>query len=286
MNQTSRDELRSFMKQYQVDHSVAELTPTLCALHGVTPPDVCGAEEIAEVVDQARHLTGGETGEIRRSLVFCPDAVGEVQRRNYPELLERVRKLAGMRFLASSVMPSVTPVCYASIFSGASPEIHGIRKYEKPVLTISTLFDVFAAAGKSVAIVSVNNCSIDTIFRKRKIDYYSTRNDAVAHKITRRLIAEDEYDVIVSYYGSYDHFSHTTGRDSRESVAALAAAVEYFETLVADTDLHWKRYPRAVLWIPDHGNHPIDEHSGAHGENIPDDMLVNHFYRLRAAGEE
>ena len=70
-------------------------------------------------------------------------------------------------------MPSVTPVCYGSIFSGAAPSVHGIQKYEKPVLQVETLFDVFPKAGKRVAIVCCNNCSIDMIFRKRQVDYYS-----------------------------------------------------------------------------------------------------------------
>ena len=120
-------------------------------------------------------------------------------------------------------MASVTPVCYATIFSGASPEVHGTQRYDKRRIEIPTLFDVFADAGKSVAIVAVNNCSIDTIFRKRKVDYYSTRDDAIAHRITRRLIAQDEYDVIVSYYTSYDHLSHHFGGYSKIAEAALMA---------------------------------------------------------------
>lgn len=283
MNVTSREELQSYMKQYKVDFSIGDLTPTICALHGVDVPEVCGAAEIAEVVDQAQHLTEGEPGMIRRTLIFCPDAVGEIQRRKYPDLLEQVERLAGMRFLSAGVVPSVTPACYATIFSGASPQIHGIQKYDRPILAIPTIFDAFAEAGKSVAIVAVNNCSIDSIFRKRKVDYYSTRSDAIAHRITRRLIAEDEYDVIVSYYTSYDHISHKQGGYSPEAAEALAVAVEYFKTLVADTDMHWKEYPRCVTWTPDHGNHVVDEHASSHGQNIPEDMLVNHYYRLRAA---
>ena len=283
MNQTSRNELRSYMQQYHTDYSVADLTPTVCALHGVPAPAESGAEEIAEVIDQAQHLTDGEPGGIRRTLLFCPDAVGEVHRNTFPELLAEVEKLAGMRFLSTSVMPCVTPVAYASVFSGASPEVHGIRKYEKPILTVPTIFDTFAEAGKSVAIVAKNGCTVDSIFRKRKIDYYSTRDDARAFEITRKLLADDEYDLIVSYYSYYDNRSHKTGCNSPESVAALKTAVEYFKTLVADTEKFWKKYPRAVVWVPDHGNHTVDECTGSHGKNIPEDMLVNHYYRLRSA---
>ncbi|MBP5531824.1 MAG: alkaline phosphatase family protein [Lentisphaeria bacterium] len=284
MNQVSRDELQSFMKQYDVDYSIGDLTPTVCALHGVAEPAECGGTPIAEVVDQAQHLADGE-GKIERTLIYCPDAAGDIQRQKFPELFARVEKLAGMRFLSSGVMPSVTPVCYATIFSGASPQVHGTLRYDKRRIEIPTLFDAFVDAGKSVAVVAVNNCSIDTIFRKRKIDYYSTRTDAIAHRITRRLIALDEYDVIVSYFNSYDHLSHHFGGESIVAAAALTTAVEYFENLVADVDKYWKKHPRAVIWTPDHGNHAINDSQSAHGKNIPEDMLVDHYYRLRAAEE-
>ena len=282
MNKISREELKKYMDQYQLDHTIGDLTPTVCALFGVPEPADCGALGVAAVVDQAEHMTGLPGG-ITRGLIFCPDAVGEVHRQKYPEKLARVEKLAGFRIPSASVMPSVTPVCYGTIFSGASPEVHGIRKYDKPVLTVPTLFDVFAEAGKEVAIVAVNGCSIDTIFRRRNVDYYSFRTDAQSFEMTKKLIVESKYDLIISYYTSYDHLSHKNGPYSPVSEDALETAVRYFEDLTAQTDQAWQKYDRVIAWVPDHGNHVVDEHSGTHGTNTPEDMVVNHFYRLRAA---
>ncbi|MBQ7393576.1 MAG: alkaline phosphatase family protein [Lentisphaeria bacterium] len=282
MNEISREELKKYMDQYQLDHTIGDLTPTLCALFGVPEPAECGAAGVAAVVDQAEHLTG-RPGGIARGLIFCPDAVGEVHRQKYPEKLARVEKLAGFRIPSASVMPSVTPVCYGTIFSGASPTVHGIRKYEKPVLEIPTLFDVFAEAGKEVAIVAVNGCSIDTIFRRRKVDYYSFRTDAQSFEMTKKLLEEDKYDLIISYYTSYDHLSHKHGPYAPVSEDALETAVRYFEELTALTERVWQRADRVIAWVPDHGNHVVDEHSGTHGTNTPEDMVINHFYRLRAA---
>lgn len=282
MNTTSFEELNTFITQYQTDSTIASLTPTVCALTGVREPDECGAVELPAVVDQAVRLTGKEGG-IEKALIFCPDAVGEVQRARFPELLDRVKKLAGFQYSCAAVMPSVTPVCYGSIFSGASPAVHGIQKYEKPVLTVETLFDVLAEAGKNVAIVSINNCSIDCIFRKRNVDYYSQRTDEGAFEITRELLASGRYDVIISYYTSYDHLSHRHGPWSKEAVDALNTAVKYFETLIEDTERYWSGYNRVITWTPDHGNHVIDESSGGHGQDIADDMVVNHYYRVKSA---
>ena len=281
MNTTSYEELNSFVTKYQTDSTIASLTPTICALTGAAEPVDCGAVELSAVVDQAVRLTGREGG-VEKALIFCPDAVGEVQRARFPELLERVKKLAGFQFSCAAVMPSVTPVCYGSIFSGASPAVHGIQKYEKPVLTVETLFDVLAQAGKNVAIVAINNCSIDCIFRKRSVDYYSMRSDELSFELTRELIAANRYDVIISYYTSYDHLSHRHGQWSSEAVDALNTSVKYFETLVSDTETHWAGYNRVVTWTPDHGNHIVDENNSGHGQDIADDMVVNHYYRVKA----
>ena len=281
MKETSRNELRKYMEQYSVDNSIGDVTPTVCALMGVEEPSGCGATPIAAVVDQAFRVTGKE-GKMEKVLIFCPDAVGEVHRQKYPEKLARVEKLAGFRFKSASVMASVTPVCFATIFSGASPEVHGIKTYAKPVLTVETLFDVLAKAGKNVAVISRNGCSIDKIFRNRDVDYFSFRTDAAIHRQTRKLLEDSDYDVIISYYMDYDDLSHKFGPHAEKPVNALETGVQYFETLVSDVDKYWKDFDRTVIWAPDHGNHVIDETSGGHGSNIPEDMVVNHFYRIRS----
>ena len=84
----------------------------------------------------------------------------------------------------------------------------------------------------------------------------------------------------------YDALSHRNGPYAEVSVEALETGVQYFETLVADTEKYWKDFDRTVIWAPDHGNHVIDETSGGHGSNIPEDMVVNHFYRVRSGNRE
>ena len=281
MNIENRLELESFKKMYNCDNSIGDLTPTVCTITGTRLPKQCVAETIAAIADQTTRVTGKIDG-IEKVLIFCPDAAGEVQRQRFPDLFARVEKLAGFRFLSSAVMPSVTPVCFATIFSGAAPIEHGIRQYAKPVLSIETLFDVLAEAGKQVAIVSINTCSIDCIFRNRNIDYFSFRSDEASYEMTEKLIAEGKYDVIISYYTDYDSKSHKYGNWSNEAVDSLKTAVSYFEKLVDDTEIYWAANNRAVIWAPDHGNHMVDEKSAGHGQNIADDMVVNHYYRIRS----
>ena len=175
MKKISTEVLDSFRTQYQKDYSIGDLTPTVCKVFNVREPDVCGAVAVAPVVDQVARTMG--EGNMEKVVLFCCDAMGEHQRDHFPEVFNRIEKTASFRIPSVAVMPSVTPVCYGTIFSGAAPCVHGIQQYEKPVLQVETLFDVLAEAGKNVAIVSINTCSIDMIFRNRNIDYYSFRSD-------------------------------------------------------------------------------------------------------------
>ena len=279
MNETSFAELKKYKDQYNVDYSIGDLTPTICEINNWPIPEQCGATAIPVIVDHAQRVFGGE-GKNEKTFIYCPDAVGEIHRQHYPELLARVEKVAGIRLLSSGVMPSVTPVCFGTIFSGASPEVHGIKQYAKPVLEVETLFNSVAKAGKKCAIVAVNTCSIDMIFRKRDVEYYSMLTDARCREMVEMLLANDDYDMIVCYSTDYDHLSHCSGCDSETSVTALKNCVQYFEDFAGLIDKYWAKYNRTLVWAPDHGNHPISETSGTHGTNTPEDMLVNHYYRI------
>ena len=278
---TAQAELKKYMDKYQREHSIADLAPTVCELMGVPVPAQNAATPLAGVIDQAGHIFSG-SGKAEKILLFCADAFGDYQQSHAPEIFERIRKIAGMKVESVSVMPSVTPVCYGSIFTGTAPSIHGITKYEKPVLTVETIFDTLAAAGKKVAIISSNNCSIDCIFRKRPVDYFSLRDDELSFDMTVQALRTMDYDVIISYMGGYDSIAHRTGVFSDEAMVQLELGAERFEKLAALTDEVWAGKNRVVALIPDHGQHHISENRGGHGENCEEDMLVSHYYRIES----
>lgn len=268
----------NFRNKYNTPYSIADLTATVCTLCGVQAPSECASTPIPAVIDQGDKLMDG-VGKTQKVMLFCADAMGEHQRKHYPEVFAQIEKCAGLRFLSTSVMPSVTPVCYGSIFTGAAPCVHGIEKYEKPVIAIETLFDAFAAAGKNVAICAVNGCSIDRIFRDRQIDYYSFRNDDGSFNCAMELMKKD-YDLIVCYMIGYDYTMHRTGPFSEQCALEAQKAADRFQTLAEAMDEHWKRFNRALVFVPDHGGHNADERHGTHGTDMPEDMLVNHYYRI------
>lgn len=285
MNEQSRAELDSFRKKFNRYYSIGDLTPTICELFGVRAPDCCGAVPVAPVVDHASKIMNGE-GKLEKAVLFCADAMGDHQKKLFPEVFERIRRVAGLQIESTAVMASVTPVCYGTIFTGAAPAVHGIKHYEKPVLEVETLFDVLPQAGKRVAIACVNNCSIDMIFRKRNVDYYSFRNETLPFEWTRELIRRNEYDLIVCYMGTYDSTMHKKGCASPEAAEQARLAAERFEILSSHMDQYYASYNRALVFVPDHGGHDLEDGHGTHGTDLEEDMLLSHYYRLMEKKED
>ena len=66
--------------------------------------------------------TFGETG-VDRIFMYNPDAIAEWIYRKYPELTREVRDRCEIELPMATVMPSVTPVCFGTMYTGAQPAV-------------------------------------------------------------------------------------------------------------------------------------------------------------------
>jgi Uncharacterized proteins of the AP superfamily len=198
---------------------------------------------------------------VTKALVFAADAIGAHLVRSYAEAFEPVSRHAPTSVEACAVMPSVTPVCFASMFTGAPPDTHGIRKSERPTLTCDTLFDALSRAGRRVAIVAVENSSIDLIFRSRRIDYFTETYDEEVIERTLNLVAADQHDFILAYQQEYDDKMHATVPRSPEALRAMANHVRNFDRVARAARDRWATTSHAVAFVSDHGTH-IDPRRG------------------------
>ena len=82
-----------------------------------------------------------------RILMYNPDAIAQWIYEKYPNFLQEVTDNTELNLPLCTVMPSVTPVCFGTMYTGAQPAVHGIRKYEKPVVRTDTVFDALIRAG-------------------------------------------------------------------------------------------------------------------------------------------
>lgn len=257
--------------------TIASVSSTICALMGVQPPSSTVYLPIRQVLDYARQRCLIET--VTRCLVYNPDAVGNMLFDYNPAMFDPLISHAPLSIQLRSVFPPKTPVCFASMYSGASPEVHGIRKYERPVLEIDTLFDTLLRSGKRVAIVAVEDSSIDRIFRGRDLDYYSEPYDPEVTARTMTLLNADEHDLIVTYHQEYDDILHRTTPYSAEAINTVKNHIDSFVQLARASDKYWDNYNRTIIFAPDHGAH-IDPATGRgdHCEDIADDMNVIHYW--------
>ena len=215
-----------------------------------------------------------------RAVLYNPDAVALWLYQKYAELFTDAVISSDIALPVLSVMPSVTPVCFASMYSGVMPSVHGIQKYEKPVLTVNTLFDTFIKAGKKCAIVSTARDSISCIFLEREMDYFIYESIEEVNEKALQLIDEDIYDLIVIYNGNYDGTMHKFGPESEESITALRHNIAFYKELTDKIKAEWKNHDVLYGFLPDHGCHEIDGECGSHGLDMEEDMNVIHFYGI------
>jgi predicted AlkP superfamily phosphohydrolase/phosphomutase len=255
---------------------IRSLTPTICHLMGLDLPYSSIADIQQGLIDIVKR-NGIDT--IKKCLVFMPDAIGRTIHDLYPGYFTDVERIIKHKENLNSIFPPKTPVCFASMFSGVSPEIHGIQKYERPVLKIDTLFDTLVRNGKRAAIVTIKNSSMDLIFRNRDIDYYIEPDDAQVIEKTLSILEEDRHDFLAVYNDEYDNLLHKTHQYSKECLEALKHHNDNFLRLHETIKRVWQVHNWLMVYAPDHGAHFNQADSvGTHGLNIPEDMDLIHYY--------
>ncbi|MGN1249373.1 MAG: alkaline phosphatase family protein [Candidatus Spyradocola sp.] len=254
---------------------ITSVAPSVAHIMGFEAPKTSGAPNRALLELQQKALGGRKA---TRALLYNPDAIAHHLFARYTDDFLPVLRHAPLALPMQSVMPSVTPVCFASMYTGALPEVHGIRAYVKPVLTADTLFDAALRAGLRPAIVSTAGDSISKIFLERAMDYFIYDTVDEVNEKAAQLIAADEHDILVVYNGDYDATMHRFSPESREALSAMRGNVAVFDRLCTLASEHWSAHDALVAFAPDHGCHPIDGGLGSHGLDMPEDMLIPHFY--------
>ena len=255
---------------------------TLCAALA----EVMGVERPAQanepnelLVNYAKEKFEGRTPD--RMFMFNPDAIAQWIYEKYPELCRAATENSDIKIPLATVMPSVTPVCFGTMYTGAQPCVHGIQKYEKPVITIDTLFDALIRAGKKPALITYEKCSLSRIYLERNMDYYHYEEGSIEDVNAKmvELILRDEYDFILIYNGNYDSVMHKHGPESVEALAELRTNAHTFGMLSKLIAEHWTNHNTLLGFAMDHGCHEIDGGCGSHGLDMEEDINIVHLYK-------
>ena len=255
--------------------SLGMVAATISLLAGVDAPQ--GAMPPSEeLLSYATAAFNGEKAD--RIFMYNPDAIGSWLYEKYPNLLKATVTATDIVMPVHSEQPTVTPVNFASMYSGLKPAEHGIQKYERPVLTCETVFDTFHKAGKRVAIVSANSCTFAKIFAERDVDYYPCPTIEELHATVARLIIEDRHELIAIHAWNYDSVMHKFGPESPEALGELRLNDSAYGSFDALIRRHWKHHNVFMGFAMDHGCHEIDA-GGSHGLDMPEDNEITHFYK-------
>ena len=255
--------------------SLANLAATLADGMGIERPAEANPP-IASLGELIRSKT--TSGSVDRIFMYNPDAIAMWLYQKYTGMFDPVVKHTQLALPLQAVMPSVTPVCFGTMYTGAYPEVHGIRRYERPVIRTDTLFDAAIRAGKKCAIVAQPTCSIGMIFLERDLDYYLFPTVEEINAKAAELIAEDRYDLICVYNGNYDSTMHKNGPEAEASLQALQHNVDAFDRFASLIEEKWSQHDTLIAFAMDHGCHEIDDNCGSHGLDMPEDLNILHSY--------
>lgn len=261
-------------------NSLDTLCAALCYAMGIEAPNQAAqpSGQLCAYIDEK--LSGKKAD---RVFMFNPDAIAQWIYEKYPQMLSEVTQRTELAVPFCTVMPSVTPVCFGTMYTGAQPEVHGIKSYTKPVIAIDTIYDALIRAGKKPAIVSTGMDSMSRIFLERAMDYFIFPTMEEANAKAAELILRDEHDFIAVYNGSYDTIMHKFGPESPEALGELRANARTFGIFDAMIREHWGEHNTLIGFAMDHGCHEIDGSCGSHGLDMDEDLNILHRYQIHPA---
>ena len=263
------------MADYYHLYELKRFAGTIASCMGMTLPEAYapGIDWASEIL---RQRMGGTAD---RVVLYHADAVGHYIWQKYTNLFAPVYAHTSMALPFLSTVESVTPVAHASMYTGLSPQQHGIMTYERPQLTCDTLFDQWLAQGKRVAIVAQADSTFVHIFKGRALDYFEMPNQALAvQEKVLELVEKDCYDVISIHTFDYDNAAHAYGPESKEGLNAISLEAEGFDRIACALKKNNAGRRTLLTYSPDHGQHLVMGGRGSHGSKMIEDMNILHFF--------
>ena len=233
--------------------SIMAVAPTVGAVLGLPPLSAATERPIDEI--------SGSLEGLSRIAVLAPDALGLSVWKRWRETMLFLTSLHGTHHLVlRSVEPTITPVNFATLVTGAAAEVHGVRDRQHTI-ACQSLFDlVREAGGKSVGAGQPGYTGGE--FLARHADLSGRTDEASDDAVTETVIAlarEHRPQFIIAQLGETDTTFHHIGPSSPDAEQVIRATDERLRLLVGElTALHY-----GVIVLADHGQHDAPNTAGA-----------------------
>ncbi len=246
-------------------YDMTSVAPTICRALGVRLPSSAEGSPIDEVAESIYQTD--------RLAVVVIDAFGVSTWKRVKENTPAFNRLRGFHgTVIRAVMPSITPVNFATMLTGASPTEHGIRNREQP-LSKETIFHIMRETDMVSATAARAKSSLGILISPHadKPGLAGSNLDSDVTEIACRMIDEDVNLLWVQFL-DVDDASHAHGPHSHENKDAAEKADANLKRVLEAARV--KGYSAMVL--ADHGQHPSSDgpYKGVHGTDMPEDLNV------------
>jgi len=248
-------------------YPMTDVAPTLAAILDIPTPAQSSGEPIAEIVAD---LSGAQG-----CAVVAPDALGMYPWGLWHQAMPFLESLIGRHHVVlQAVMPTITPVNFTTMITGADQSGHGIQTKDQDI-GCETIFEVLAAHGKQGAAVGQEGCTMGDLIGRwaercgqiaRRAPRYE--DDLVADTLLE-VAAEATPEFLITQLVTTDDVFHQFKPSSAQVVPYLQAMDARLNRLVeglAELDY-------AIIILSDHGQHDGDG-GGTHGTDCDEDSLV------------
>ena len=252
------------MKEY----GMTSIAPTVSKLLGIRPP----AQSAGVLVEEIVNDIGGQN----RVAVIVLDAFGVVTWKRYEELTPNFNLLAHQHLLhVRSVLPSKTPVNFATIATGAPSDVHAIRDRSES-LNLETIFHVLSEASMKSAAAARATSSVGILLSKFA-DYKCVAESDTDEELVQlgiKAIEESSPEYVLMQMLDVDDTGHKAGLEGDEIREAVAAVDKHLGDLLP----HLAERGYCIMVLADHGAHQADGRA-THDGSLEDDVIVPLVWR-------
>jgi predicted AlkP superfamily pyrophosphatase or phosphodiesterase len=252
---------------YPENYDMKSVAPTICKVLGVRLPQQAEAESLVEVVETL--------GIQRRLTVLVIDAFGASTWTAVRMETPTFNTLANRHLLhLRSVMPTVTPVNFSTMLTGAPPDVHLIRD-RREELTLETVFHVLRERGMTSATAARALSSLGILISPHA-DHpgIAESNDDQDVKRIAVEAMRNGTNLLWVQLLDVDDAGHGHGPLSPQGIAAAKRADQHLKE-IAETA--W-REGYALIILADHGQHTETKDDGTeygtHGTIADDDVYI------------
>jgi len=248
-------------------YDMRSVAPTVCGILGVRSPRFSEAPPLLEAVESI--------GPIERLAVVVIDAMGVSTWAATSLETPTLNAMANRRLLhIRSMMPTITPVNFATMLTGASPSTHTIRDRTEP-LGLETVFDVLREESLTSATAARAKSSLAILISPHADEpgIAESNTDDEVKKLAMEAL-ERKVDLLWIQLLDVDDAGHGHGPLSSQGAAAVHMADGHLREIAVEA----RRNGYGLVVLADHGQHTVvregGREEGTHGTPMDEDVYV------------